>query len=97
MDPLRIVVRVVFAYVFALALVRISGKRLVGQTDVASCVVALILGDMFDDVLWSEVAAAQFVVGAGALVLAHALVSLDAFSRGTREWRRMRGGAVESR
>jgi uncharacterized membrane protein YcaP (DUF421 family) len=88
MDLTRLVVRIVFVWIFTLTLVRVSGKRMVKQADVGSFVVALILGDMIDDVFWSEVAAAEFVVAAGTLVLVHLLLSLDAFRRGERTWRR---------
>jgi uncharacterized membrane protein YcaP (DUF421 family) len=87
MDPLRIAVRVLFAYAVTLAMLRVSGKRSIKHTDLASFVVALILGDMFDDVFWAEVSAAQFVVGSGTLVVLHLLVGLDSFWRGTRQWR----------
>lgn len=87
MDPLRIFVRVLFAYFFALALMRTSGKRAVMQGDSPSFVLAVILGDMFDDLFWAEVSAAQFVVASGTLVLMHVLASVTLFSAGTREWR----------
>jgi uncharacterized membrane protein YcaP (DUF421 family) len=88
MDPLRLVVRTAFAFVFILVLLRLSGKRTVKQGDLASFAVALIIGDMFDDLIWAEVAASQFVVGVGTLVSLHLLVNLSLFSSGTRTWRR---------
>ena len=57
MELWRILVRAVFAYVFALAVMRIAGKRMVSHADVSSFVVAIIIGDMFDDLLWAEVPA----------------------------------------
>ena len=91
MDPARIVVRVLFVWVFTLALLRVTGKRSIKQGDLASFVVALILGDMFDDVFWAEVPASQFVVGAGTLVLLHLLVAFESMRRGERTWRRPAG------
>lgn len=88
MDPLRLVVRVVFAYFFVLALVRASGKRAVKQGDSPSFVLAVILGDMFDDLLWGEVPAAQFVAATGVLVLMHVLASVSLFTAGSRRWHR---------
>ena len=82
MDLWRIIVRVVFAYVFALAVMRLAGKRTVSRTDVSSCVVLIVIGDMFDDLLWADVPAAQFVVGVGALVLAHVTARLAVFRSG---------------
>jgi uncharacterized membrane protein YcaP (DUF421 family) len=93
MDLWRIVVRVVFGYVFALAIIRIAGKRTVSRTDISGCVVLVVIGDMFDDLFWGDVPAAQFVVGLGALVLAHVTARLGAFRSGDRRWRQEAGGA----
>lgn len=84
MDLSRIVIRVLFAWVFVQALVRLSGKRTIKQGDLASFVVAITLGDMFDDMFWAEVPAAEFVVGAATLVLCHVISSVDSFARGCR-------------
>ena len=84
MDPLRIVVRVVFAYAFALILVRISGHREMRHVDVTSFIVAVIIGDLFDDFFWLEVPAAQFVVAIGTLFLVHVTTSLQIFHGGVR-------------
>lgn len=88
MDPLRVAVRAAFAFVFIFILMRVSGKRTVHQDDVASFVVAVIIGDMFDDLIWAEVAASQFVVGVGTLVFVHLLVDENRFRSGTRLWQR---------
>ena len=90
MDPLRLIVRVLFGYVFALALMRTSGRRTVKQGDAQSFVLAVIVGDMFDDLFWAEVPAAQFVVATGLLVLLHAATNEWIFASGTRKWRRRR-------
>ena len=76
MDPLRIAVRVVFAYVVLLIMVRVSGKRTVRHASPFDFTLTLILGDMVDDVLWAEVDASIFVVAAGVLVTVHILVEL---------------------
>lgn len=72
---LHIAVRAVFGYVVLLALLRASGKRTVAQGTPFDFVLALILGDMVDDLLWAEVPAAGFVVAVSTLTLAHTLVS----------------------
>ena len=86
MDPLRIAVRAVFGFTFALVMVRLSGARTVKQGDPSSFVVALIIGDMFDDLFWGDVPAAQFVVGVGALVVVHLLNRLGTAKSGRRLW-----------
>jgi uncharacterized membrane protein YcaP (DUF421 family) len=77
-EPHRIAVRAVFAYVVLLALLRASGKRTVAQGTAFDFVLALVLGDMVDDLVWAEVSAARFTVGAGMLTLAHTFVSVAA-------------------
>ena len=64
MDLCRIVARVLFAYVMLLVMMRVSGKRLVRHASPFDFTLSLILGDMVDDVLWAEVDASVFVVGA---------------------------------
>lgn len=79
MDPLRIVIRVVFVFLTLLALVRCSGKRTVKQGSPFDLTVALIIGDMADDAVWAEVALSQFVIACGTLVVAHVLVDTARF------------------
>jgi uncharacterized membrane protein YcaP (DUF421 family) len=74
MDPLRIAVRSIFAFVFLLLVVRVSGKRTVKQGSPFEFTLALILGDMFDDAVWAEVAMSQFVVACGVLMGSHIMV-----------------------
>jgi uncharacterized membrane protein YcaP (DUF421 family) len=86
MELSKILLRVVFAYIFILILLRLSGKREVAQATGFDFVLALILGDLFDDLFWAEVPASQFVVAAGTLVFLQAVIALgshmsEAFSR----------------
>ena len=94
MELWRIAARALFAYVFALAVMRIAGKRTVCHGDISSFVVVIVIGDMFDDLLWAEVAAAQFVVGVGALVLVHLSARLALFRSADASWRRENDGDV---
>lgn len=71
MDPLRIAVRAAFAYVILAAFVRLSGKRTVKHASPFDFTVALIIGDMVDDVLWAEVNASSFVVATAVLFMVH--------------------------
>ena len=70
MDPLRIAVRVLIAYVFLFILLRLSGKRAVRHGTTFDFVMVLVLGDLVDDAIWGEVVMAQFVVASATLVLA---------------------------
>jgi uncharacterized membrane protein YcaP (DUF421 family) len=67
MDPLRIAVRAAFAFVFLLAMVRISGKRTIKQGTAFDFVLALIFGDLIDDFVWAEVSASTFITAVGTL------------------------------
>lgn len=70
-DPVRLLVRVFFAYAVLLVLVRLSGKHLVKHAAPYDFALALILSDMIDDALWADVHASVFVVGAGVLTCMH--------------------------
>ena len=79
MSLFAIGIRAAAAYFFLLLLVRLAGKRTVLQGTPFDFVVALILGDMIDDMLWAEVSASEFVVATTALVFAHLACSHLAF------------------
>ena len=80
MELHRIAVRALFAYLVLLALLRSSGKRTVAEGTPFAFVLALILGDMVDDLLWAEVGAAQFAVAVATLTTAQ-IVTAWAASR----------------
>jgi uncharacterized membrane protein YcaP (DUF421 family) len=88
MDPLRIAVRVAFTFVFVLVLIRASGKRTISQGDVSSFIVALVVGDLFDDMFWAEVPAAEFIVAVGTFATVHMLVTTAVTSSSMRGWLR---------
>lgn len=75
-EYLGIVLRVSIMYIYILALLRLSGKRSIGELSAIDFVVATVAGDMFDDVFLSEVPAAQGLVGLGVILLLHTLVAL---------------------
>jgi uncharacterized membrane protein YcaP (DUF421 family) len=74
MSLAHIAVRSAFGYVFLLALLRAAGKRTVVRGTAFEFVLALVIGDMVDDLLWGEVSSAVFVAGTATLTLAHTLV-----------------------
>ena len=82
MDPLRILVRVVFVYVALLVFIRLTGKTTVKQASPFDFVVALILGDLIDDALWAEVDTSVFLVATGSLVLVHMTFDLMRYRAG---------------
>ena len=75
LDLTGIILRVSIMYVYALALIRISGKQSLGQLTPMDFVVTLIIGDVFDDVFWAEVPVIEAMVAFATIVLAHMLVT----------------------
>jgi uncharacterized membrane protein YcaP (DUF421 family) len=73
MDPLRIVVRIVFTYLVLLVFMRLAGKRAVKQATPFDFTLALILGDLIDDAIWAEVQTSAFVIAAGVLMFVHVI------------------------
>jgi uncharacterized membrane protein YcaP (DUF421 family) len=87
MGLLAIAARALVAYGFLLVLLRVSGKRSVSHSSPFDFVMALVLGDMVDDLLWAEVGLAQFVVAAGTLVvLETALAAAQVRSARIHSW-----------
>jgi uncharacterized membrane protein YcaP (DUF421 family) len=76
LDLTGIIFRISVMYLYALALVRISGKQTLGQLTPMDFVVTLIIGDLFDDVFWAEVPILQGMVGFAIIILLHILVTL---------------------
>jgi uncharacterized membrane protein YcaP (DUF421 family) len=74
-DLLGIALRILVIYLYALFILRLSGKRSVGSLSALDLLVGLIVGDMFDDVIWAEIALAQGLVGMTTVVLLHSLVA----------------------
>jgi uncharacterized membrane protein YcaP (DUF421 family) len=70
-----IIVRVSFIYLYALALVRISGKQTLGQLTPMDFIVTLIIGDMFDNVFWGEVPVIEGMVAFTTVTVIHILVT----------------------
>jgi uncharacterized membrane protein YcaP (DUF421 family) len=73
MDPelLRIGTKAALVYAFFLLLVRLAGKREIGHFSAFDFVVALILGDISDNVIFGEVELAEGGVAAVVLMLVH--------------------------
>ena len=90
MSILGLVIRTLVAYVMLLALVRASGKRLISQATGIEFVLALMLGDLVDDVMFGTVPVAQFIVAGGTLTVLQLTIALAAM-RSTRVWNLIEG------
>jgi uncharacterized membrane protein YcaP (DUF421 family) len=84
MDPLRLAARALFAYALLLVLIRLAGKRTVKHGSVLDFTIALVVGDLVDDMIWAEVAVSQFVVAAGVLFMVHITFDVARFRSGIR-------------
>ena len=67
-------IRIAVTYVYLVAVLRLSGKRVLAHGTPFDFVAAISLGDMPDDVIWGEVPVAQGLVAMGTLILLHLLV-----------------------
>jgi uncharacterized membrane protein YcaP (DUF421 family) len=76
MDPLRIAIRALAAFLFLLALLRLTGKRTIYQGSSFDFVLALVLGDLIDNAIFNEAPFAQFVVASIVLVGTRFLLTL---------------------
>ena len=75
LDLTGIIFRVSVMYLYALALVRISGKQTLGQLTAMDFIVTLIIGDLFDNVFWAEVPVMEGMVAMAVVVVLHMLVT----------------------
>jgi uncharacterized membrane protein YcaP (DUF421 family) len=82
MELERLLFRTLFAWLVLHQLFRYAGKRTVtsvgsaGNRSGIDLMLALVVGDLIDDLLWAEVPAAQFVAAAGTLVLIHVTLAI---------------------
>jgi uncharacterized membrane protein YcaP (DUF421 family) len=90
MSLLRIAVRALVAYAFLLALIRVSGKRLVCEATGMQFVLAIIIGDLVDDAVFATAPFAQFIAAAGMLTVLHLTVAILAM-QDVRVWRLLEG------
>ena len=79
MEPFAIAARAALSYIVLLALVRITGKHTIRQGTAFDFAVALIIGDLVDDVIWAEVSTAQFLVACSTLFALHWLLQVVRF------------------
>jgi uncharacterized membrane protein YcaP (DUF421 family) len=70
-----IAIRGLIAYALLLTMARVRGKRGIAEVTPFDFVLVLVIGDLVDDLIWSEVATSQFVVAAGTLFLLDLVVA----------------------
>jgi uncharacterized membrane protein YcaP (DUF421 family) len=72
-------VRASFVYVFLLVVVRLLGKREIGATSAFDLVVALILGEVVDEIIYGDVTILQGVVAIMVVAVWHVANSFASF------------------
>jgi uncharacterized membrane protein YcaP (DUF421 family) len=77
MQPLiAVALRVTVMYLYTLAVLRVSGKRSVGNLTGPDVVSTIIIGDMFDDLVWAELALSKGIAGITTIVTLHLLTNV---------------------
>jgi uncharacterized membrane protein YcaP (DUF421 family) len=73
-------------YLYALTLVRVSGKQSLGQLTPMDFVVTLVIGDLFDDVFWTDVPVIEGLVAFAVIILLHIFVTFVTSRNKTIYW-----------
>jgi uncharacterized membrane protein YcaP (DUF421 family) len=71
--------RASFVYVFLLIIVRLLGKREIGNTSAFDLIVALILGEVVDEIIYGDVTILQGVIAIVVVALWHLVNSWASF------------------
>jgi uncharacterized membrane protein YcaP (DUF421 family) len=82
-DYLGILIRISVMYIYVLILLRLAGKRSIASLSSLDLVIGLLIGDLFDDVIWAEVPLSQGIVAFTTVILLHMLV---AFAEYRSDW-----------
>ena len=79
MELLYTALRASFVYVFLLIIVRLLGKREIGNTTAFDLIVALILGEVVDEIIYGDVTMLQGVVAIVVVAIWHLVNSWASF------------------
>jgi uncharacterized membrane protein YcaP (DUF421 family) len=71
--------RASFVYFFLLLIVRVLGKREIGNTSAFDLIVALILGEVVDEIIYGDVTILQGVIAIGVVAIWHLVNSWASF------------------
>ena len=93
LDFIQLFIRISVMYLYALLLVRISGKRSFARLSALDLVITSAVGDSFDNVIYSEIEIVPGLVGLGTLVVMHILIAFAA-SRSKRIYRLLNSPAT---
>jgi uncharacterized membrane protein YcaP (DUF421 family) len=74
-ELIGIIIRLSVMYLYALTLVRLSGKRTLGNLSAQDFVATLIIGDLFDNAFWGTGPVAYALLAIGVIVTWHWIYS----------------------
>jgi uncharacterized membrane protein YcaP (DUF421 family) len=72
-ELLGIALRISIMYVYTLAILRMAGKRIFEHLSPLDLVIALIVGDLFDDIFWGDIPLSKALVALTTIVVLHIL------------------------
>lgn len=86
-ELLGVFVRLSVMYVYALATMRLTGKRSLGGLSAQDFITTLIVGDLFDNIFWGSTPLANGLLAISVLAFLHVLTSaLGFYLRPVRVW-----------
>lgn len=86
-ELLGVVVRLSVMYVYALALLRLTGKRTLGDLSAQDFITTLIVGDLFDNIFWGTAPLAHGLLAISILVMLDVATAAAAWRfRPVRVW-----------
>lgn len=74
-----VALRLSIMYFYALLMLRLSGKRSISTISPLDLIVGLILGDLFDDVIWATTPFTQALVAFTTIILLHASMNFATY------------------
>jgi len=78
-EIISLLLRISVMYAMTLAILRLSGKRSIGDLAPFDFLAGLIIGDIFDDIFWSEVPLPQGIVALVTILFLHTLVAYASY------------------
>jgi len=76
---LAIILRLSIMYLYALAVIRLTGKRTIGNLSAQDFITALIVGDLFDNIFWGTSPMANGLLAISVITGLHVLTGVAAF------------------
>lgn len=79
-ELLGIILRLSVLYLYLLVVMRLTGKRSIGAISPLDFLVALVVGDLFDNIFWGTSSLSSGLEAIAVIIILHALTTFAAFS-----------------